>query len=192
MTVVFQVKPLLNVLLTTRRPLTREELSAVIGTSLPNVTREYFNWRLHLLRRVLVTTGGSVGGSMGAAPGAAPSGAKPEARPQLLLFHHSFAEWLLDVKHCTQKYLCSAAQGHAMLAMWYTMRAKHLSKEEVSPLECPGSDDRAMFTVSVLVCCRFRALLITCRDFLHYPSLIKVRTLPTAFLLTLTSSKCYG
>ncbi|KAK3913362.1 Ankyrin repeat domain-containing protein 50 [Frankliniella fusca] len=105
-----KVRPLLNVLLTTRRPLTREELAACVSTSLPNVSREYFNWRLHLLRRVLVTAG----------PGQHP-----------LLFHHSFAEWLLDVKHCTQKYLCSAAQGHAMLALWYTMRAKYLSREEV-------------------------------------------------------------
>ena len=143
--VLLQVKPLLNVLLTTRRPLTREELAAVISTSLPNVTREYFNWRLHLLRRVLVTTGGP-------APGPAPleGSARPEGRPQLLLFHHSFAEWLLDVKHCTQKYLCSAAQGHAMLAMWYTMRAKHLDKEEVRTARLSQTDRGGKMDVLVL------------------------------------------
>lgn len=128
------MKPLLNVLLTTRRPLTRDELSSCICTSFPNVTREYFNWRLHLLRRVLVTAG--LSGAAGAGTSTASTAAAavvPGKGPRLLLFHHSFAEWLLDVKHCTQKYLCSAAQGHAMLAMWYTMRAKHLSKEEVRP-----------------------------------------------------------
>lgn len=132
------MKPLLNVLLTTRRPLTRDELSSCISTSLPNVSREYFNWRLHLLRRVLVTTGpvaSAAASAVPAVPASSPSPASTRAstrpQPQLLLFHHSFAEWLLDVKHCTQKYLCSAAQGHAMLAMWYTMRAKYLSKEEV-------------------------------------------------------------
>jgi hypothetical protein len=49
----------------------------------------------------------------------------------LLLFHHSFSEWLLDVKHCTQKYLCSASEGHAMLAMSYTLRAHELAADEV-------------------------------------------------------------
>lgn len=48
-----------------------------------------------------------------------------------MLFHHSFAEWLLDVKHCTQKYLCSVVEGHAMLAGYYTLRGPELSPDEI-------------------------------------------------------------
>lgn len=51
-----------------------------------------------------------------------------------MLFHHSFAEWLLDVKHCTQKYLCSATEGHAMLAAYYTFRGLELNPDEICVL----------------------------------------------------------
>ncbi|XP_015438635.1 PREDICTED: ankyrin repeat domain-containing protein 50 [Dufourea novaeangliae] len=71
-----------------------------------------FNRRLHLLRRVIsVSRAGA-----------------------LMLFHHSFAEWLLDVKHCTQKYLCSAIEGHAMLAGYYTVRGSDLNPDEICVL----------------------------------------------------------
>jgi hypothetical protein len=51
-----------------------------------------------------------------------------------ILFHHSFAEWLLDVKHCTQKYLCTASEGHAMLAMKATINAEKLTPTEVQEM----------------------------------------------------------
>ena len=67
-----------------------------------------------------------------------------------MLFHHSFAEWLLDVKHCTQKYLCSAIEGHAMLAVYYTLRACQLSADEICVL---GQHlQRAMSTVGISNC----------------------------------------
>ncbi|CAM4329377.1 unnamed protein product [Lepidochelys olivacea] len=40
-----------------------------------------------------------------------------------ILFHASFAEWLLDVKFCTQRSLCSAAEGHGLLAISAAGRA---------------------------------------------------------------------
>ncbi|GLH13787.1 Ankyrin repeat and KH domain-containing protein mask [Gryllus bimaculatus] len=107
-----KVQPLLNVILAARRPLTQEQLFQCVWTGNAALTRDDFAKRLHLLRRVLAA--GKDGG--------------------LLLFHHSFAEWLLDVKHCTQKYLCSAADGHALLAMWHTLRARQLSADEVQGL----------------------------------------------------------
>ncbi|XP_063219740.1 ankyrin repeat domain-containing protein 50 [Bacillus rossius redtenbacheri] len=104
-----KVLPLLNAILAARRPLTQEQLYHVVWTSNTTMSREEYQKRLHLLRRVIsVCKDGT-----------------------LLLFHHSFAEWLLDVKHCTQKYLCSAAEGHAMLAMNSTLQAKQLNAEEV-------------------------------------------------------------
>lgn len=46
------------------------------------------------------------------------------------IFHHSFSEWLIDVKHCTRKYLCSIAKGHAMLAVYFMCGGKTLSFQE--------------------------------------------------------------
>ncbi len=33
------------------------------------------------------------------------------------LFHSSFAEWLVDVKHCTQRFLVRVGDGHARWAL---------------------------------------------------------------------------
>ncbi|KAJ9584058.1 hypothetical protein L9F63_021595 [Diploptera punctata] len=104
-----KVQPLLNVILASRKPLTQDQLYQCVWTANTAMSREDFQKRLHLLRRVLAECKDGT----------------------LLLFHHSFAEWLLDVKHCTQKYLCSASDGHAMLAMNHTLRAHQLSAEEV-------------------------------------------------------------
>ncbi|KAJ8688175.1 hypothetical protein QAD02_023970 [Eretmocerus hayati] len=104
-----KVQPLLNVILAAKLPITQSMLFDCVKTTNPSLTQEDFNRQLHLLRRVIsVSRAGA-----------------------LMLFHHSFAEWLLDVKHCTQKYLCSAAEGHAMLAMYYTLRAPLLDADEI-------------------------------------------------------------
>lgn len=41
--------------------------------------------------------------------------------------HHSFSEWLIDVKHCTRRFLCSVAKGHAMLAVYFMCGGKTLT-----------------------------------------------------------------
>ncbi|XP_058805828.1 ankyrin repeat domain-containing protein 50-like isoform X2 [Phymastichus coffea] len=107
-----KVQPLLNVILAAKLPITQSILYDCVKTANPALTQEDFNRQLHLLRRVIsVSRAGA-----------------------LMLFHHSFAEWLLDVKHCTQKYLCSATEGHAMLAMYYTLRASDLDPDEICVL----------------------------------------------------------
>ncbi|XP_043515148.1 ankyrin repeat domain-containing protein 50 isoform X3 [Frieseomelitta varia] len=107
-----KVQPLLNVILAAKLPITQEILYKCVKTACANITIEDFNRRLHLLRRVIsVSRAGA-----------------------LMLFHHSFAEWLLDVKHCTQKYLCSAVEGHAMLAAYYTLRGPELNADEICVL----------------------------------------------------------
>ncbi|XP_023290429.1 ankyrin repeat domain-containing protein 50 isoform X3 [Orussus abietinus] len=107
-----KVLPLLNVILAAKLPITQEVLYECVRTALTSITKEDFNRRLHLLRRVIsVSRAGA-----------------------LMLFHHSFAEWLLDVKHCTQKYLCSAVEGHAMLAAYYTLRGPGLNSDEICVL----------------------------------------------------------
>ncbi|KAL6447352.1 hypothetical protein ACFW04_001525 [Cataglyphis niger] len=107
-----KVQPLLNVILAAKLPITQEILYESVKTACVGITVEDFNRRLHLLRRVIsVSRAGA-----------------------LMLFHHSFAEWLLDVKHCTQKYLCSATEGHAMLAAYYTLRGPELNPDEICVL----------------------------------------------------------
>nr|CAD7404123.1 unnamed protein product [Timema cristinae] len=107
-----KVQPLLNAILAAQRPLNQDQLYHAVWTANFLLTREDFQKRLHLLRRVLVICKDG----------------------SLLLFHHSFAEWLLDVKHCTQKYLCSSAEGHGMIALNHSLYAKNLSAEEVQGL----------------------------------------------------------
>lgn len=107
-----KVQPLLNVILAAKLPITQEILYSSVKTACIGITIEDFNRRLYLLRRVMsVSRAGA-----------------------LMLFHHSFAEWLLDVKHCTQKYLCSAIEGHAMLAAHYTLRGPELNSDEICVL----------------------------------------------------------
>ena len=103
------VQPILNVILAARRPLTEMELYTCAYTRDTSLTFDEFKANLDLLSKVLID---------------GRDGTK-------ILFHHSFAEWLLDVKHCTQKYLCTAAEGHGMLAMSFTMHAQSLTPVEV-------------------------------------------------------------
>ncbi|XP_049521085.1 ankyrin repeat domain-containing protein 50-like [Dermacentor silvarum] len=107
-----RVQPVLHVLLASAQPLTADELFLCLWTRNQLLTRDEFSRRLALLSRLLVEREDGC----------------------LLLFHHSFAEWLLDVKHCTQKYLCHAAEGHAMLAMMQTLRGPHLPPTQVQDL----------------------------------------------------------
>ncbi|XP_047513171.1 ankyrin repeat domain-containing protein 50 [Pieris napi] len=105
-----KVRMLLDVLLAARCGVTEEMLYKCLLTKEYSVTREDFNRRLHLLRRILVME---------------------RATGYLSIFHHSFASWLLDVKHCTRRYLCCVADGHAAVAMYYTLLAKRLTALEI-------------------------------------------------------------
>ncbi|GFY50584.1 ankyrin repeat domain-containing protein 50 [Trichonephila inaurata madagascariensis] len=104
-----KVQAILNVILASRKPLTEEVLYQCIWTRNTNLSWEDYQKRLGLLSKILIEGKG---------------GTK-------ILFHHSFAEWLLDVKHCTQKYLCHAKDGHCMIAMRYTVASPHLTSEEI-------------------------------------------------------------
>ncbi|XP_021574016.1 ankyrin repeat domain-containing protein 50, partial [Carlito syrichta] len=103
-----KVQPVLNVILAACRPLTVTELYHAVWTKNMSLSLEDFQRKLDVLSKLLVDGLGDT----------------------KILFHYSFAEWLLDVKHCTQKYLCNAAEGHRMLAMSYTCQAKDLTPWE--------------------------------------------------------------
>ncbi|XP_062983393.1 ankyrin repeat domain-containing protein 50-like [Elgaria multicarinata webbii] len=105
------VRPLLEALLAAPRPLRPAELYAAVWTRHP-LPWEEFEGRLAALGALLQ---GGPGGTC-------------------ILFHASFADWLCDVKHCTQKYLCRPARGHALLAMSASCRAPALGPEQVHQL----------------------------------------------------------
>ena len=103
------VQPVLNIILAARRPLTELELYSCALTRCTSLTFAEFRRRVDVLSKVLV-----------------------ESRDGTrILFHHSFAEWLLDVKHCTPRFLCSPPEGHAMLALSFTAHAAELSAAEL-------------------------------------------------------------
>ncbi|XP_044764260.1 ankyrin repeat domain-containing protein 50-like isoform X2 [Coccinella septempunctata] len=104
-----KVQPLLNVILAAKCSLTESLLYDIIKVYNPKITTEDFKKRYDLLKRVLVVS----------------------KTGNISLFHHSFAEWLLDIKHCTQKYLCNIFHGHCILAMYYTIHAKYLNNQEI-------------------------------------------------------------
>ncbi|KAG5852403.1 hypothetical protein ANANG_G00062040 [Anguilla anguilla] len=117
-----EARPLLNVLLAAPRPLSPELLYRAVWTRDPALGPAQFRRRLD-------------------APFAAPDGGEEQGGGgggggggTLSLFHASFAEWLLDVKYCTQRYLCSLEDGHALLAMSLTLRAAQLATPDICQL----------------------------------------------------------
>nr|XP_040056696.1 ankyrin repeat domain-containing protein 50 isoform X2 [Gasterosteus aculeatus aculeatus]XP_040056697.1 ankyrin repeat domain-containing protein 50 isoform X2 [Gasterosteus aculeatus aculeatus] len=106
------VRPLLNVLLAAARPLTPQQLFTATWTRDTSLSTQDFQNNLRTLTPLLID---------------GPGGTK-------LLFHASFAEWLTDVKYCTQKYLCSRTEGHSMLAMALTLQGPHLDVEDTCQL----------------------------------------------------------
>lgn len=106
------VKPLLDVLLAAPRPLTPQQLFTAVWTRDTSLSLRDFQDKLGTLAPLLIDGAG---------------GTK-------LLFHASFAEWLVDVKYCTQRYLCSRPEGHGMLAMALSLQGPRLDAEHVCQL----------------------------------------------------------
>ena len=97
-----KLRPVLDVMLATQTPLKEVELYEAVWTRDNSLTTEAFWDIVAMMGHILIDINGSKS-----------------------IFHHSFAEWLIDVKHCTGKYLCNPADGHAMLAL----RATHLATQ---------------------------------------------------------------
>lgn len=104
--------PVLNVLLAAPRPLPVPVIFECVRLKHSAVTRQDFERRLAVLERVTVS--GADGG--------------------LSLFHHSYAEWLTDVKYCTQRFLCDPAAGHGQLAARLLRCGRQLLPAEVHQL----------------------------------------------------------
>lgn len=107
-----KMQPIINVILASNKPLNPKDLFECVHTKNLELTEEDFEKQITVMSKILIE---------------GQNGCK-------ILFHHSFAEWLLDVKHCTQKYLCTASEGHAMLAMKATLDAEKLTPTEVQEM----------------------------------------------------------
>jgi len=103
---------IMSVLLASRKPLLEEELFLSLQMRNKAMTRDDFRKRMQVLKRVVfkLNTG------------------------YVVIFHHSFAEWLLDVKYCTQKFLCQVGEGHSMLAILFSHLAPHLQEKGITEL----------------------------------------------------------
>lgn len=106
-----QVRTLLNAILASPAPLSPAQLHKAVWT------KQMKGWRAEEFTKILASI------SMLLLPLA-----------PVVLFHHSFSEWLLDVKYCTQKYLCNVTEGHCLLAMSLSTRAPNLPPAEVAQL----------------------------------------------------------
>ncbi|CAH2226182.1 ankyrin repeat domain-containing 50 [Pelobates cultripes] len=110
-----QVQTLLNVLLASSQPLSQYQLHQTVWTKqVTDRSTEDFNKNLNAISGLLLPL--------------------DDLGDMQVLFHHSFSEWLLDVKYCSQKYLCSVAEGHSMLAMSLSVHASNLNPDEVHKL----------------------------------------------------------
>lgn len=107
-----KIQSILNVLLASQSPMHREQLYECMLMRDIKLAKVEFDKRLQLMSRILFT---------------GPNG-------EQTIFHHSFAEWLLDIKHCTQKYLCDVDEGHAVIALRFLRNANKLSPLEVQEL----------------------------------------------------------
>ncbi|XP_078258053.1 uncharacterized protein LOC144595010 [Rhinoraja longicauda] len=124
-----QVRPLLNVLLAARRPLGPSDLYEAVWGPCGEMTPADFQRRLEAVE-TLLRPGPRPNPDPEAHPDPRPRrqsrpGTEPRPRldPRPLLLHQSLARWLVDVKHCTRRYLCSRERGHAALAAWLSRRA---------------------------------------------------------------------
>lgn len=106
------IRPLLNILLASPQPLTADQLYTIARSRDSYLGIGDFQAQMGALASLFVD---------------GPEGSK-------LLFHSSFADWLTDVKYCTQKFLCCVKDGQLSLAMSLSFRASSLGTEETCQL----------------------------------------------------------
>lgn len=101
-----KIRPILNVLLAIPQAFVDKEfVFNCLRTQNYSIDEAEFEQRLEVMRHVLVF---DKDGQM------------------LRIFHNSFADWLIDVKFSTKKFLCDVNEGHVMIAMYYAWISERL------------------------------------------------------------------
>lgn len=100
-------RPILEILLASRQNLNFDDLVDIMKLVNKNVNEKQLCESLSKLMTVLQLSNG-----------------------RYHFIHHSFCEWLTDVKHCTRRYLCNVSRGNAMLAVYLMCKGKTLTEQE--------------------------------------------------------------
>lgn len=98
-----RIRPILNVLLACSGFVERLFVLNCLRAHNYGIDADEFERRIDCMRAVLVQRG-----------------------DRLRIFHGSFADWLVDVKFATKKFLCDVNEGHGMIAMYYTLVSETL------------------------------------------------------------------
>ncbi|CAH8557615.1 unnamed protein product [Dicrocoelium dendriticum] len=122
-----KVRPLLEVILSSNRSISEEGLYKILSFSYPDLDEFTFHDRLSVLSRVLIAVCPEEEREeffmhyLGDFEGEKES----QSGKKIHLFHPSFAEWLLDVKHCTHTFLCDKSRGAQLIERYLTGTALH-------------------------------------------------------------------
>ncbi|VEL16738.1 unnamed protein product [Protopolystoma xenopodis] len=110
------VRPIFNMILASPWPLTCTELYSALNYYEPSLSKKHFFERIDILSKLFFLN--------------LCSNYKDNGSHDVLILHQSFADWLLDVKYCTQSYLCSIPEGHAILAFSMQRNISKATKPE--------------------------------------------------------------
>ncbi|KAH8406656.1 hypothetical protein KR222_001949 [Zaprionus bogoriensis] len=105
-----KIRPLLNVLLASSGYVDKLFLFNCLRTHNYTIDCQEFEKRLLLMRNIL---------------------AYDTNAQRLKIFHSSFADWLVDVKFATKKFICDVNEGHVMISMYYLLVADTLCANTV-------------------------------------------------------------
>lgn len=105
-----KIRPILNVLLASSDFVDLSFVLNCLRTLNYSIDQPEFDRRIDAMRYVLTLS---------------------ECRTKVKIFHSSFSDWLSDVKFSTKKFLCSVNEGHAMIAMYYTLVSHTLCPNRV-------------------------------------------------------------
>lgn len=103
-----KIRPILNVLLACSGFVERFFVLNCLRAHNYSIDSDDFDRRIECMRTVLVCRGN-----------------------QIKIFHNSFADWLVDVKFATKKFLCDVNEGHIMISMYYTLISETLCANQV-------------------------------------------------------------
>ncbi|KAH8853193.1 Ankyrin repeat domain-containing protein 50 [Schistosoma japonicum] len=106
------IKPLINVMLASCEPLSINSLYSILHVSNPDLNKSTYYYQIERLKPILSLC-------YGLSPEYIIDNRKNtvDFRNSIIIqfFHETFAEWLVDIKHCTSTYLCNITDGQLLI-----------------------------------------------------------------------------
>lgn len=122
------VRPILQILLACRRPITVKELFEVARVRNTKLTKVMYAEILRSMGPLLIEY--ETGDSSQNMDTSLEQLRVLSSTSTLLIFHPSFEQWLTDVKYCTRTYICDAKDGHAALGIYLASKGRELTPEQ--------------------------------------------------------------